>query len=350
MIINSEDKLRLLSEHLANAPWVAIDTEADSLHAYPEKLCLLQISMPGRDELIDPLAGIDLAPFLAALAPHELIFHGADYDLRLLQRTYNFKPTSIFDTMLAARLCGYMQFGLNHLVHEKLKVSLEKGPQKMNWALRPLSERMIRYARNDTHYLFPLAAKLREELAALGRLEWHAEMCTKLIEAAAKGSKQEEDPWRIGGSDRLEPEQLAFLRELWLWREAEAKAVNTPPYFILSHEKLLTLAASKGEGVETQLPRHWHAVRREAVKRALNKALHLPKKSLPKPRVRVVQRATSSELSKFHQLKILRDKKAHELRLDPSLVANKAQLLALAKGSSPVQAELMSWQTKLLGL
>ena len=116
---------------------MALDTEADSLHAYPEKLCLIQISVEGEDALVDPLARMDLEPVLEELRHHELIMHGADYDLRLLRKGLNFVPTAIFDTMLASRLLGIREFGLNNLVWRFLNVRLEKGPQKANWAPRP---------------------------------------------------------------------------------------------------------------------------------------------------------------------------------------------------------------------
>src|SRR5215467_2578783 len=153
---------------LQAASWVAVDTEADSLHAYPEKICLIQISTVDGDELVDPLARLNLDPLLDALGGHELLMHGADYDLRLLRKHHEFVPKSIFDTMLAARLLGLRQFSLSFLVHTYLGVKLEKGPQKANWALRPLTERMERYARNDTHFLKPLSDQLRAGLEAKG--------------------------------------------------------------------------------------------------------------------------------------------------------------------------------------
>src|SRR5260221_3369594 len=166
---------------LKDAKWVAVDTEADSLHAYPEKVCLIQISTAQGDELIDPLANISLDPLLDALSGHDLIMHGADYDLRLLLKHHKFVPSGIFDTMLAARLLGLRQFSLSFLVEHYLGVKLEKGAQKANWAMRPLTERMERYARNDTHYLKPLSDKLKAELEAKGRLDWHQEMCASLV-------------------------------------------------------------------------------------------------------------------------------------------------------------------------
>src|SRR6266851_10204803 len=107
---------------LQAATWVALDTEADSLHAYPEKVCLIQISTVAGDVLVDPLAGVNLDALLDSLSGHELIMHGADYDLRLLRKHHEFVPGAVFDTMLAARLLGLRQFGLVNLAEEHLGV------------------------------------------------------------------------------------------------------------------------------------------------------------------------------------------------------------------------------------
>ena len=180
-MIDTERKIEAFLPVLRAATWVAVDTEADSLHAYPEKVCLIQISTVSGDRLIDPLAGLNLDPLLEALSGHELIMHGADYDLRLLRKHHEFVPSAIFDTMLAARLLGLRQFGLGHLVEKYLGIKLEKGAQKANWAMRPLTERMERYARNDTHYLKPVADQLKAELQTKDRLAWQQESCAQLI-------------------------------------------------------------------------------------------------------------------------------------------------------------------------
>jgi ribonuclease D len=169
-VIDTDVKLAALLPVIQKAPWLALDTEADSLHAYPEKVCLIQISTVAGDELVDPLAPINLDPLFAAFNAHEMIFHAADYDLRLLRKHHEFTPLAIFDTMLAARLLGEPQFGLSNLVEKFLGVKLDKGSQKADWARRPLTEKMEVYARNDTHYLKPLADKLKAELIAKKRL------------------------------------------------------------------------------------------------------------------------------------------------------------------------------------
>ena len=217
-VIDTEQKLAGLLERLGVAAWIAVDTEADSLHAYPEKVCLIQISTLAGDELVDPLADINLEPLLETLGGHELLMHGADYDLRLLEKHHQFIPASIFDTMLAARLIGEPHFGYSALVEKFLGVKLEKGPQKANWAMRPLTERMAKYARHDTHFLKPLVDKLKTELEQKGRLGWQQESCARLILDCTQPRPDDSDfVWRVKGSHLLGRPALAVLRELWRW-------------------------------------------------------------------------------------------------------------------------------------
>ena len=241
-VIDNDAKLAALLPKLRAAKWLALDTEADSLHAYPEKVCLIQISITGSDVLVDPLAEINLDPLFDVFNAHELIFHAADYDLRLLEKHHQFTPSAIFDTMLAARLLGELQFGLSSLVEKFLGVKLDKGSQKADWAQRPLTERMEIYARNDTHYLKPLADKLKSALEAKDRLAWHQESCARLIEDCTRPQTVDADSvWRIKGSSILSRPALAVLRELWQWREKEAIANCRPPFFILSHERMVDI-------------------------------------------------------------------------------------------------------------
>ncbi len=265
LVIDTDARLAELLPRLRAAQWVALDTEADSLHAYPEKLCLMQISIEGRDALLDTLSSVDFAPLLKILHDHELIMHGSDYDLRLLRKTFEFVPQRIFDTMLAARLLGETHLGLVNLVHRHLGVTLEKGPQKADWGQRPLTPRMEVYARNDTHYLKPLADLLAAQLKAKGRLDWHRESCARFIEDS--GNIQAPDPnreWRVKGSYLLDPAGLAVVRELWRWRETEAIAANRPPFFVLMPETMVALAraAVGSQPYEHLLPRRFSPRRR----------------------------------------------------------------------------------------
>lgn len=327
-----------------------MDTEADSLHAYPEKLCLLQFSVQGGDFLVDTLAGLDLAKLLDALRDRELIFHGADYDLRMLRKTFHFVPSAIFDTMTAGRLLGYKQFGLGHLVERHLGIKLEKGPQKMNWARRPLTARMEEYARNDTRYLKPLSDILRVALDAKNRVSWQKETCNQLIVDCADIPTAHRDQWRMKGSDRLDPRGLAVLRELWKWREKEAIAANKPPFFVLNHDLLLRLA-HEAEGIkhlEHILPSRMSARRKEGILHAIMHAQKIPPEELPSKKVNVLYQPTLPEQKRFAALRQIRDKKAAELEIDPTLIASRSTLVLLSQDWAKYQQDLMSWQRDLL--
>jgi ribonuclease D len=350
-VIDGDFKLTDLLNRLRTTPWIAIDTEADSLHAYPEKVCLIQITTPEGDELIDPLSKINLDPLFKTLSEHELIMHGADYDLRLLRKHHDFVPQAIFDTMLASRLLGNTQFGLTNLVAQYLGVTLEKGSQKADWAQRPLTERMEKYARNDTHYLKPLADRLKSELDAKGRLQWHRESCARLIADCAQVRMPDPDAvWRIKGSHRLNRAGLAVLRELWHWRESEATAANRPPYFILRHEALIDLAAASvsGQAIEPLIPPKFSDRRRAGLIKAVQLGLALPPPKQPEPLRHTIRRVSDANKNRALDLQKRRDARATELSLDPTLIASRATLLDLAEDWNSSESGLMKWQRELL--
>ena len=350
-MIDTQEKLAALLPKLRAADWVSLDTEADSLHAYPEKMCLIQVSIAGTDHLIDPLSKINLAPLLDALNAHELIMHGADYDLRLLEKHHEFVPSAIFDTMLAGRLLGERQFGLSALVEKFLSVTLDKGSQKANWAQRPLTERMEKYARADTHHLKPLADKLRSELAAKGRLAWHQESCARLIDHCARPQVIDLDlMWRVKGSARLSRAGLAILRELWRWREREAVRANRPPFFILNHEKLVDIAAvaSVKRPVDNLLPRQLSPRRRAALLEAVTAGLAVPDDAQPEIIRHHFQRPSDAEFRRYRELEKVRDAHANELGIDPALIASRPVLGDLARDWDNYAPSLMNWQRELL--
>ena len=350
-VIDSEDKLAAFLPTIRGAAWIAVDTEADSLHAYPEKVCLIQISTVAGDELVDPLAIAQLDPLLDALNAHQLIMHGADYDLRLLRKHHEFVPSAIFDTMLAARLLGERQFGLSSLVEKFLGVKLEKGSQKANWARRPLTERMEVYARNDTHHLKNLADKLRAELEARGRLAWHEESCARLIDDCTRLEPvNHEFVWRVKGSHALSRAGLAVLRALWQWRETEAIAANRPPFFVLSHETLVALAAAAAarQPVEPLMPRHLSDRRRAGLATAVQTGLGVSPDQYPEiPRNRS-RRPSEAERRRYLELEKRRDAQAHRLSLDPTLIASRSTLSDLSHNWDAHTAGLMKWQHELL--
>ena len=359
LLVETPAALRELIARVSSRARVALDTEADSLHAYPEKLCLVQVSLRGEgvapvDALIDPLApalaeDAALTPLLETLRPRELLLHGADFDLRLLQRSLDFVPARVFDTMLAARLLGASRLGLKELLAERLGVAIGKGSRKANWARRPLDSRMIRYARDDTRYLDALAAQLRAELEARGRLSWHAEMCAALVEDCAQPREVEPDRvWRLKGSNRLNRLGLAVLRALWRWREDEAVRCNKPPYFIVSHELLVAAAAAVGAGRSPSFERV-PTRRRDAMLEAVEGACALAPDERPsRLRARSGAPMSGEQQRRLANYKRRRDAVAESLGLDPWLVASKSALDRVARDPETGGASLMRWQRALL--
>ena len=350
-VIDSNTALAPWLEKIAACPVVALDTEADSLYSYPERLCLIQIGLPGSLVLVDPLADIDLDPLWESLKKTELVIHAADYDLRLLYRRFGFVPERIFDTMWAARLLGFREFGLHHLVTHFHDVKLEKGSQKADWGKRPLTEKMTEYALNDVRYLLSMYESLRGLLEENGRSEWLAELGQRLVRDAIQSVETAtEDAWRVKGSSRLDPEGLAYVRALWLWREEEACRANKPPYFVLNHENLLRVAelAREGKHWEGTLPLKFSSRRRRGLREVIENVRGLAEEEWPeKKRFRRVM-ISESEKNRIEELKKIRDSKADTLGLDPTLIASKATLVALARDWENQLSQLMGWQRRLI--
>lgn len=329
---------------------IAIDTEADSLHSYFEKLCLLQLSVPGEDFLVDPLAGFDMGPLGAALASKEIVLQGADFDLRLMRRSFAYKADRVFDTVVASRLLGLREFSLAALVERFFDVKLTKGSQKANWAQRPLPGKMAEYAVNDTHYLLPLAEKLEADLIARGRLEWFRQSCQRGLDLAnIERERDADDVWRISGSGLLRGRAAAVLRELWHWRDREASAVDRPPFHILQNHQLL---GSIEPILAGEMPdyRHFSTRRRRAFIEAVERSLSLPESEWPVKRRRIGVRATPEMERRSAELRRRRDHAAAELGVDPSFIAPRATLDAIAADEANAEGLLVPWQRTLLGL
>jgi len=348
-VIDTPTALAALVARIDGVTRLGVDTEADSLHCYHEKVCLVQVGLPDGDELVDPLAGLDLTPLLEVFSRTEIVLHGADFDLRMLYRLGLGAPFKVFDTVIAARLTGAARFGYSALVAEHFGVTLPKGSQKANWAERPLAPKMAEYARNDTHYLLPLAELLERRLEELGRLEWLEESCQSAIAAARVVRERDpEKEWRVKGSHTLEPRASAVLRALWHWREDEARAVDRPPFHILSNEGLVEAARRLDRGDAVQ-PRGLRGDRRQRFERAAEDALRLgrdgwPSRLPPAPR----KRLTPAQEQRVAAIRTRRDQAAHSLAIDADLIAPRAALERAALGGDAGWDTLLPWQQKLL--
>ena len=374
-LIATDTDLSELLKRIEAADRVGIDIEADSLHSYREKLCLLQISVPTvagivdagsglgttshsrahqsrlqHDVIVDPLAGLDLEPLRRALESREIVLHGSDYDLRMLRRGLNFVAHKIFDTLIAARLLGIREFSLAALVKRYFGLELPKGSQKADWAKRPLPARMAEYAINDARYLLPLAEKLEAELDSYQRGDWLRQSCQRAIEQAAMARvRKNDESWRVGGSGSLKGLAAAVLRALWQWRERGAEIADRPPFHILQNEKLLHAAISFASG---DLPdyKHFSPRRRQAFREAARIGLATPESEWPILRRRFGTRPTAETVRCTEELRRRRDKSADKLGLEPSFVAPRGTLEAVAADGTRAISLLAPWQRELLGI
>ena len=349
-MIASAGQLASLLPQIENVDRVAVDTEADSLHCYREKLCLLQIGLPSRDYIVDPLADVDLTPLCAALESKEVVLHGADFDLRLLRRGLNFVARRIFDTVIAARLLGIREFSLTALVKRHFGVELGKGSQKANWAQRPLPARMLEYAMNDTHYLLPLADCFESQLRECERLEWLRQSCQRAVEqAAVKRVRDENELWRIRGSGSLRGREAAVLRALWHWREKEAELADRPPFHILQNQELLNAALAFASGNVPDYG-HFSSRRRHAFGQAAKCAMQSPESEWPVSLRRVGRRPGPETVRATEELRRRRDQAARELNLEPAFIAPRSTLEAIATKQARAASLLVPWQQELLGI
>lgn len=244
-MIDDADTLRWLAVELANEPLLALDTESNSLHAYKEQVCLVQLSTRQQDFIIDPFVVTDLSPLGVLLAaPNiEIVLHAAEYDLMTLKRDYGFTVTNLFDTMIAARIAGYQSFGLAAMLEAHFGVKPDKRHQRDDWGKRPLAADSLLYAQMDTHYLPRLRDRLREQLAEQGRWEEAQELFREAeVVPAADNTTDPDGYWNIGRPAYLNRLQMSVLRELYQLREGLAEAEDVPTFKILTNNQLVEIA------------------------------------------------------------------------------------------------------------
>lgn len=356
--IHEQEPLDTTMARLGEQPQIAVDTEADSLHSYFDKVCLIQISIPDEDFIIDPLAGVDLQRFGAVLAdPNVLkIFHGGDYDLRILNRDFGFTVRNLIDTSVAAQLLGYEGIGLAALLLRHFNVQVNKTHQRADWSMRPLPPDMLEYAATDTHYLIALAAKMREELEAAGRWEWALEEFARLENVRYREVTEEDTPqWRklknIGGLDRR---SLAIVRDIHQWRDALARKADRPPFKIMGNDSIVEIGKAKPvtarELSQTPTVARYHADRygRELVsivKHVMElPEAELPEKNEPKPWIR-----DKALEARIERLKRVRDQFAKELKIDPSVLGARHILAAIATNNTLDVPNMREWQKGVMG-
>lgn len=246
-LLTSPTDFAALSARMAREPLVAVDTEAASFHRYYDRIYLVQLSSRSETAVVDPVAIRDLAALGALLKDPavEIVFHDADYDLRILDRDYGFRGTRIFDTRIAAQLLNEPGIGLAALLEKYFGVKLDKRFQRADWSLRPLKHGMLDYAADDTRYLPALRDRLRERLEEAGRWSWAEEEFLLLEDLRWSSPGPPEEAFlRVKGARTLKPRQLAVLRSLYAWRETEAARLDRAQFRVLHNEVLIAIATA----------------------------------------------------------------------------------------------------------
>jgi ribonuclease D len=349
---------------LAASAELALDTEGDSLHHYPERLALIQLATASGDVwLVDPLAVDDLSPLGRLVGEPAIVtvFHAGDNDLTHLKRRYGFRFASVFDTAVAARFLGAPALGLDVLLERYLGVHLPPSRQKDDWSTRPLTEAQLHYAAGDVFHLLPLKGRLVDELTRAGRLAWVEEECAAL--AAQPVAERVEDPSafaRLKGTRELSLRGLAVLRELYELRERLARAHDRPPFKILSEETLVRLAqAAPGDplalaevpGCTPKVIARWG----EAIRDAVARALALPDDELPRIEPRQRPRIAGAVQRRIERLRQWRGEAAPRVGLEPGLLLPNRLITAIALAGPRDPAELARvdgvrrWRAETLG-
>jgi len=237
--------LQELADQLLRETIVAVDTESNSLHAYRERVCLVQFSTLQQDYLVDPLALQDLSPLGPLFAaPHiEKVFHAAEYDVMCLKRDFGFEFVNLFDTMTAARILGIKEVGLGSLLFHEFGVTLDKRYQRANWGMRPLPPDLIEYARQDTHYLISLRERIYSLLDSKNLLPLAYEDFGRLCCIDGRYDSAETDAcWHMNGAYELEPQQLAVLQALCDYRDQMAYDLDRPLFKVIGDHTLVAIA------------------------------------------------------------------------------------------------------------
>lgn len=334
---------------------VALDTEADNMYHYNTRVCLLQFLVDDEVWLVDLMTPLPLKPLWEKLATKHLVMHGSDFDLRLLHDLCGFRPASLFDTMLAAQLLNRQRIGLAALLSEHFGVTLDKGGQKANWSRRPLTPKLLDYAALDVWHLPALRDILTRELDRLGRLDWLQQQCERQIESGATGFPgDDENAWRIGPADRLRGPGLGTLHAIWHWREEWAQKIDVPPFKVCNTDFLarIALAAERGDNPELIMSTvnlgKRHARLAPSLHVAITEGMARDPQTLPR-RPRTERTSLSlEETARQDRIKAARDKVAAKLKLEPTLIANRSQLVQIARTPGKIHEILLPWQASLL--
>lgn len=334
-LVTADSDWQKTLERLQLEDRIAIDLEANSLFAYRERVCLIQVSITGQDYIIDPLTDLDLSGLGAIIRDPkvEKVFHAAEYDLILLKRQYGWVLNNLFDTMWAARILGYARCGLANLLNKFYKVKVDKRHQKANWSKRPLPINQLTYAQMDTHFLLSLRDKFAAELEARGRMEEAQEIFSEQSRVQVNSSKFDPDSfWSITGVHDLKPQQQAIVKALHVYRDKLASQQNRPPFKVYDDRTIIELAAAEPKQIE-DLP-ELHGMSKGQIRRYGRKLLRVISKAqrapIPKKPSTNSRRPPDEIVNRYERLRNWRKKRAQARSVESDVILSRDILWDLA--------------------
>jgi Ribonuclease D len=341
---------------------LALDTEGASFHRFLDRIYLLQLSTRDRSAIIDPLpvgSPAGLGELLESKSV-EVVFHDADYDLRLLHQDYGWHVTNIFDTRIASQLLGLKSFGLAALLEQFFNVKLDKKHQRADWSMRPLTHDMLEYAAHDTRYLLQLKDHMKSDLERRGRLHWATEEFARLEGTRWQAEESMEGFLRMKGARDLTRPELAVLREVAHWRDTVAAQLDRATFRVMGNEVLLDLSRKGPRNVSELatikgVPKGILERAGADIVAAVRRGLEVPEAELPKyPRSQRWNKDRDFD-DKVTRLKAVRDAAATRLELDPGVLCSRERLENIARtGARTVEdlatvPDLRRWQIEEMG-
>ncbi len=356
-VITTSSDLSAFCKTLEHVPFVTVDTEFLREKTYYPKLCLVQISGPNKDaRAIDPLAGeIDLAPLFDLLEnPNILkIFHSGRQDLEIFYNLTGHVVTPFFDTQIAAMVCGYGDsVGYESLVRNVTNAQIDKSSQYTDWSMRPLSEKQINYALGDVTHLCDVYLHLKEELDKRGRTEWVMQEEGVLTNPETYAN----DPYKAWERVKIrspKPRNLAILREVAAWREAQAQKKDIPKTWLMRDDALADMAGQAPQN-KKQLAKIRNVSKDmaegrvgEQLLKAIETGLNSPKETWPK--VQKKKQLSQSAAAIVDILKMLLKIQSAEHEVAPKIIANVADLELIAQDDNANVPALNGWRQGVFG-
>jgi len=356
-LITRQEELDTVIGELSRSDFVTVDTEFIRETTFWPELCLIQMAAPGVTALVDPLApGLDLAPFFRLMADERIlkVFHAARQDVEIIYHLGKIIPTPMFDTQVAAAVCGFGDsVSYDQLVQKVTGARIDKTSRFTDWRHRPLSDKQLEYALADVTHLIDVYRHLKDELDRENRAHWLNEEMSVLTSPETY-DPDPEDAWKRLKMRVRKPQELAIMQAVATWREYEARKRNVPRGRVLKDDAIFEIAqqAPRDAAALARLrttPKGWERSSTAAgVLAAVNKALEIPKDQLPKLPKQVQQAEGTSAAAEL--LKVLLKIVAEQQGVAPKVLASSDDVEKIAASGENADVPAMhGWRREVFG-